>query len=663
MKLRDLSISRKMMLLVLIPGISYLILASQLILDDVEQMASSGGFQERFEYMKLASKAIEETQVERGLSAVLLKAPNEQRQQRVEAQRAKNDPGWQALVDYANGHEDMKEYGDANGLYQQVLGLRKDVDSRAVTVSEGVSRYTKVVRSLIAMQSKLGQHTVEGFEVTSANNTLLQEARENAGLLRANLASTFAADKAIATSQLSKILSLRTGMYASLNSEVLQLDEEGRSTREKWSKEEHWRYMEQSVKILLEGYTKGAYGITGEQSFATSTLVVQDISQLIDRNFKSAETFISDFGAQALRGLGVQLIGILVNFALIVAISIMSIRSIHQKIDELIAGLSKASDRSQNSSASLSRASAGLSRSAQDTAAAIQETVSSMSEINSMVSSTLEKSKMTSSSSQVVSKLVDRGGESVAQLVTAMGEVKQSNERLREVNDVMRAISKQTGLINDIVFKTQLLAVNASIESAKAGEHGKGFAVVSEEVSKLAQSSGEAAEKITDLIDTSNQKVTDLLNSVNEKIFAGTEYTDEVRRLFEDIKTEVKDINSRAEDMNQAAKEQSLGVEQITTAVTNIDSSTQSNLQQIQDFESLTDELQAQSIEILDLSDRLEYLAYAVKHERKDGSNNSSGDGGLVSIANARKKTKPRPMETVEDDIADDPSFRPAAND
>ena len=122
------------------------------------------------------------------------------------------------------------------------------------------------------------------------------------------------------------------------------------------------------------------------------------------------------------------------------------------------------------------------------------------------------------------------------------------------MNAVIKAIAKKTGLIDDIVFKTQLLALNDSIEAAKAGEHVRSFSLVSEEVSKLALSSGEAAEKISDLIDQSDIKVTELLSSINKSVATRTEYTESVRDLFTEISDKIGEINSRAGDMNEAAK-------------------------------------------------------------------------------------------------------------
>ena len=233
--------------------------------------------------------------------------------------------------------------------------------------------------------------------------------------------------------RLDKILSLYHGLMSGLASSALQLSKESQEVASSWQSLPHWKFTRNSILTLKKKYEEGGYEIEGERSFSQSTLLVNDISAVIGINFQDAGRHISDYGAQASRSLAIQAGGILVNVVLIVWISYLFIRSIHQKFDEVITALGQSSEESNHSSTELNDACMRLSSGAQETAASIQETVSSMSEINSMVNSTLEKSKMTTSSSMMVSKMVDRGADTVSRLVEAMDDIRESNERLREV--------------------------------------------------------------------------------------------------------------------------------------------------------------------------------------------------------------------------------------
>ena len=92
-------------------------------------------------------------------------------------------------------------------------------------------------------------------------------------------------------------------------------------------------------------------------------------------------------------------------------------------------------------------------------------------------------------------------------LVTSVETIQKSNEQLQDISEIIVQINSKTTVINDIVAKTELLSLNASIESARAGEQGKGFAVVAEEVGNLAKISGKSAKDIQDLITKSEEQV------------------------------------------------------------------------------------------------------------------------------------------------------------
>ena len=154
----------------------------------------------------------------------------------------------------------------------------------------------------------------------------------------------------------------------------------------------------------------------------------------------------------------------------------------------------------------LVKSSQKLASSSTEQAAATQETSSALSEMSSMIHKTTELASNSKQKGADVEGKVSEGNQVMERLTSSMIDIKESNNFLQEIAQVIGEISQKTQVINDIVFKTQLLSFNASIEAARAGQHGKGFAVVAEEVGNLANMSGTAAEDIRSLIEDSQKK-------------------------------------------------------------------------------------------------------------------------------------------------------------
>lgn len=232
-----------------------------------------------------------------------------------------------------------------------------------------------------------------------------------------------------------------------------------------------------------------------------------------------------------------------------------------------------------------------LSHRTEQQAAGLEQTAAALEEITATVKQTAQNAKEATASAGNASAAAEEGGQVVSRAIGAMDAIAQSS---RQITDII-------GVIDEIAFQTNLLALNAGVEAARAGEAGRGFAVVASEVRELAQRSGQAAKEIKTLIQTSGGHVDHGVKLVGESGVA-------LKRIVE----QVQQIRSLVEEIARAAGQQSLGVEEVNTAVTQMDQSTQQNAAMVEESTAASRSLAAET-------ERLRQLMNFFETGRKTG--------------------------------------------
>lgn len=240
---------------------------------------------------------------------------------------------------------------------------------------------------------------------------------------------------------------------------------------------------------------------------------------------------------------------------------------------------------------------------------AIQGTTSSVESILARAGNVADKSTAASLYAGSGNKAVES---SVVQIRSAERTVKDSAAVVDKLGARSQEIGQIVEAISSIAEQTNLLALNAAIEAARAGEHGRGFAVVAEEVRKLAEQSGEAAQKIASLISTIQKDTEDAVNSMQTGCSAvadGAKSVEELKEVFMEIQKLVAAIMDEANVMSSDVKGVAEDTDHLSHQVNTIGQKGNYVADEMQSVSAATEEQSASAAEIATASNSLAKLA------------------------------------------------------
>lgn len=341
--------------------------------------------------------------------------------------------------------------------------------------------------------------------------------------------------------------------------------------------------------------------------YVISIMISKPLEQITQSTQKMAE---GDLTIEEIRVKNKDELGILANSfnqmvtairALIHQVNI-STEQVAASSEELMASAEQTTHATEQISSSIQEVANGAEiegKSVEESSRAIQEIAIGVQRVASATSTVAEEAKETI-------KEANEGNKSIQKVIHQMDKIHESVNSTATVIKHLEERSKEIGKIIEVITgisdQTNLLALNAAIEAARAGEHGKGFAVVADEVRKLAEQSKESADQVTSLIqeiqEYTNNAVTVMGKGTNEVEYGITVVQEtgqgfgRILQSIDEVSTQIQEISAVSEEISAGVEQVNASMEQVAEVAKNSSSNTQnvaaSSEEQLASMEEIT---------------------------------------------------------------------------
>lgn len=232
----------------------------------------------------------------------------------------------------------------------------------------------------------------------------------------------------------------------------------------------------------------------------------------------------------------------------------------------------------------LSKAIEQIARGSQEQAATIRQASEIVNQVSTATAEMAQNTQTAADGARKANEAAAAGTGVMSQTVEGMNKIKAAvdtaSTRVAQLGERSKEIGKIVAVIDDIAAQTNLLALNAAIEAARAGEQGRGFAVVADEVRKLAERVSQATKEIASLIETVQQGVSESMRAADEgtkEVAGGLKLADEAGKALKQIMESVSWVAQQIEQISAASEEVSASADEMVKTVDTVNSVAESN--------------------------------------------------------------------------------------
>jgi len=300
-----------------------------------------------------------------------------------------------------------------------------------------------------------------------------------------------------------------------------------------------------------------------------------------------------------------------------------SINSLGESLTDVLGQVTEATSATASAANQMSSSAEELAAGSQEQSAQTSEVAASVEQIAATITQTSQHAVETNTSAKDSGNLAKSGQEVIDATINGMQKIEEvvshSSNIILELGESSVQIGEIIQVINDIADQTNLLALNAAIEAARAGEQGRGFAVVADEVRKLAERTTSATNEIEGMvskIQSDSQKAVEAIEKGNEEVSKGMNEATKAGESMAKIVNSSDEVLQISTQVAAASEQQSATVEEISRSIDGINSISQESAAGVQ-------QIAAASTDLSRLADNLQSLVAKFKIRRDDNSSMS----------------------------------------